>query len=85
MTTNLTAAMQQLSIETAYVYFVAFQYQGDQGLGFANTELQLPAQITAFDDVQAIERYLRDLGHPNALLMGFTLLRTEAVQPGGAR
>jgi hypothetical protein len=81
--TNPTATASETAV--SHVYFLAFQYQGNGDVGFANTELALPAPIRAFADVQAIERYLRNQGYPNALVMGFNLLRTEAVQAGGAR
>lgn len=86
MTTNPTEhTTTQTPTATRYVYFVGFQYMDGRGLGFSNVEIPLGRQITSLAHVQEFERFLRTHGYRNALVMGFNLLRTEAVQSGGAR
>jgi hypothetical protein len=79
MSNNLT------STETFYLYYVAFQYQDSRMTGFGNMELTLHNPITAFEHVQTVQQYLRSQGRPNALVLGFTLLRTETAAASGPR
>ncbi|SNY09795.1 hypothetical protein [Paractinoplanes atraurantiacus] len=73
---------------TWFVYFVAIQYGHNGGLGFSNMEFRISVKVTDLAGVQLIEQNLRSNGYPNALVMGYNLLRTETepvATPGRTR
>ncbi|WP_229069002.1 hypothetical protein [Actinoplanes sp. DH11] len=63
-----------------YHYFVSFNHNTGGNISFANAEISLLQPIRRYEQVVMLQNYYqRELGFANALILGYTLMRTEPV------
>lgn len=83
MTNTHTKTQSTTTTDTVFVYFISIQHFAPSGIGFFNMEMPLSVEITTLADVQFVEGFMRKQGYNSALVMGYSLLRTEPAQDRG--
>lgn len=63
-----------------FVYLISLQFSiADRGVGFANFEVPWTQRLTTLQHVEAVQNEFARRGYQDALVLGFSLLRTQST------